>query len=765
MFRLTQSHWYALSGIDVLALSVLYVLQHLKILIGSIVLEEISVTFEHCYGIKNLKHKFDLKSGRPIIIYAPNGVMKSSFAKTFQDFSNDVISKDRIHTDRTTVRTIEAQLGTELSPEQIFVIEPYVQGYESNRISTLLVNAELKKEYDKIYEGVGEKLTQLLTEIKTISGIRKDVEALFTADFGLPTKEIFTALGRLEREVVKGSNPDFATIKYSDVFNAKILAFVGKPDFAAKLAEYTGVYDQLIGTSKFFKKGIFNHNNASVVANNLKQNGWFDSGHSVTMNSTKEANSIELKSEDALKELVQAEKDSILTDGKLTSSFEKIDKELLKNAELRTFRDFLANNPSLASEFNDVGAFKQKVWIAYLNNYLSQYTLLMAEHDTAEKRLAEIVDQAKKEATNWLRVIEIFNERFSVPFIVRMDNQDDVILKREKPSLKFEFQDGEDGATVPVEEAKLLEVLSNGEKRALYILNIIFDVEARKRSHQETIFIVDDIADSFDYKNKYAIIEYLKDIASHSEFHQILLTHNFDFFRTASSRLGAVREQKLHSIKTPEQIKLVQEKYQNNPFTHWKGHTDNPKMLLASIPFVRNLAEFSGYPEAELALTSLLHIKPADDTETTTIGELQDTFNSVLGEDVDLSSHGSDSSVFQLLLNSCQDICLSTEEVVDLEDKIVLAMGIRLSAEKFMISKIADPQFVKAITRAQTYELTNKYKENFPQNHEEIRVLERVSILTPENIHVNSFMYEPILDMANDALKKLFRQVQGLSPT
>ena len=728
-------------------------------------LEEISLNFENCYGIKKLEHKFNLKSGKPIIIYAPNGVMKSSFAKTFQDFSNDVDSKDRIYEDRPTVRSIEAQDGTTLSSEQVFVIEPYVQGYESKKISTLLVNAELKAEYDTIYEGVGAKLTSLLNEVKRTSGIRKDIENLFTTDFGLPVKEIFTAFGRLEREVGKGSNPDFASIKYSDVFNPKILAFVAKPDFAAKLAEYTGVYDQLIGTSKFFKKGIFNHNNASVVANNLKQNGWFDSGHSVTMNSTKEAQSIELKSEGELEALVQAEKDSILTDEKLTASFEKLDKELLKNAELRTFRDLLASSPSLASEFNDIASFKQKVWIAYLNTHLTDYKSLMTEHDTAEKRLAEIVEQAKLEATNWLKVIEIFNERFSVPFVVRMDNQDDVILKREKPSLKFEFQEGENGATVPIEATKLFEVLSNGEKRALYILNIIFEVEARKSSNQETVFIVDDIADSFDYKNKYAIIEYLKDIAGHSEFHQILLTHNFDFYRTASSRLGAGRGQKLHSIKTSERIRLVQEKYQKNPFSHWKSKPENLEMLLASIPFVRNLAEFSGYPETELALTSLLHIKPASGTETKTIGELQEMFNTVLGQDVDLSSHGSESIVFDLLLQSCRNICLSTEEVVELENKIVLAMGTRLSAEKFMISKINDSDFVNGITSSQTYELTNRYKSDFEESHEEIRIMERVSILTPENIHVNSFMYEPILDMANDALKALFNQVQALNQT
>jgi hypothetical protein len=34
--------------------------------------------------------------------------------------------------------------------------------------------------------------------------------------------------------------------------------------------------------------------------------------------------------------------------------------------------------------------------------------------------------------------------------------------------------------------------------------------------------------------------------------------------------------------------------------------------------------------------------------------------------------------------------------------------------------------------------------------------------MTPENIHVNSFMYEPIIDMSDVALRELYSQVKGL---
>jgi len=230
------------------------------------------------------------------------------------------------------------------------------------------------------------------------------------------------------------------------------------------------------------------------------------------------------------------------------------------------------------------------------------------------------VQEAKREETNWKGVIEIFNRRFSVPFKLSVENQEDVILKSEGPNIKFTFID--EVQEKIINEQELLKILSNGERRALYILNIIFEVEARKNNGQEILFIVDDIAGSFDYKNKYAIIEYLKDISLIEGFSQILLSHNFDFFRTVCSRLDMSRNQKLHTIKSNEGIKLVVEKYQNNPFNHWKDKLEtNNAMLIASIPFVRNIAEYSGDTDGFEKLTSLLHNK--SDTSEIKISDLE----------------------------------------------------------------------------------------------------------------------------------------------
>ena len=41
-------------------------------------------------------------------------------------------------------------------------------------------------------------------------------------------------------------------------------------------------------------------------------------------------------------------------------------------------------------------------------------------------------------------------------------------------------------------------------------------------------------------------------------------------------------------------------------------------------------------------------------------------------------------------------------------------------------------------------------------------ILEQVAMLTPENIHLNSFMFEPILDMSLLHLYELYQEVKNL---
>jgi len=79
-----------------------------------------------------------------------------------------------------------------------------------------------------------------------------------------------------------------------------------------------------------------------------------------------------------------------------------------------------------------------------------------------------------------------------------------------------------------------------------------------------------------------------------------------------------------------------------------------------------------------------------------------------------------------------------------------------------MVTKIGDPSFVNAIKSNQTPTLLTKYKQLFSGDICAIDTIQQVILMTPENIHLNSFMYEPILDMSDEHLRKLYRDVLSL---
>ena len=725
-------------------------------------METVTIGLEHCYGITALHHQFSFAKKRQNVVYAPNGIMKSSLALTFKDLSEGKVSSDRIYKDRETKRSIINETGAELAPESIFVVEPYNEAYRSNRMSTLLANTRLRERYDAVRRDIDDKKDALIASLKSVSGLKDGIEEALATDVTSDPKEFFTALRRLQAEVESGSYETLADLRYGSIFTPKVAEQLKSASFISDIESYMAIYDQLVTRSTFFRKGAFNHNNASDVAKSLKANGFFKADHSVYVNNKNVRQ--EIKNEKDLERVIQEEKDEILEDPALKAQFERVDKLLVKNADMKDFRIYLAENEKLIPELANPDRLRQRLWIAYLSNCRDAMRDSLGTFDRGREQLETIVEEARQEATRWAEVLDEFNSRFSVPFLVTMENQHDVILKADAPSIRFRFR-GHDGTEVPVSESDLIRVLSNGEKRALYLLNIIFEVIARREAQLETLFVFDDIADSFDYKNKYAIVEYLRDITETPFFYQIILTHNYDFYRTISSRLDLDRTNKFHTLRDDKGVQIREEKYQNNPFNYWKeklpegSHDD---FLLAMIPFVRNIAEYSGKEDIEKELTRYLHVKAG--SEDLTVAELEALFKQVITFKAPLSLPQSDRKVFDLLFERAQAACTLSEEKIELETKIVLAMAIRLKAENFMISKLNDQPFVEAINSNQTFRLLQKLEQSGLIDAATLKCLKQVTLMTPENIHINSFMYEPILDMSNHHLKTLYEKVSGLQP-
>jgi ABC-type Mn2+/Zn2+ transport system ATPase subunit len=719
-------------------------------------MQTLKIKLENCYGIKKLKTDLDFSQARAIAVYAPNGAMKTSLAQTFRDLREGTDSLDRVFPDRKTVRQITDEKNKTVPQENIFVVSPYDEEYgHTEKTSTLLVDSKLRKEYDQLLQQVEASKETFLRNIKKQSGSKKDLEAEISSTFTKTDKEFLEALVRVKDEVTALRTAHFANIKYDEIFETKILEFLKTKDVCTAIKDYIEKYDKLIAASTYFKKGIFNYYNATTIAKNLADNGFFDAKHTVSLTGKK--NKV-ISTRKELEELIQGEKDAISNDEALKKKFQEIETLMNKNMGLREFHAYLLENLDLLPLLANIGKLKEDIWKSFFKVQFDSYIDLVDKYQAAEKRKREIEDAARAQRTQWEDVIEIFNNRFHVPFKLEVNNRTAVVLGLEPMLLlDFTFEDGNEKA--PVQKDELLRVLSMGEKKAFYVLNIIFEVEARKKANQETLFLIDDVADSFDYKNKYAIIEYLRDISEQPCFSQLILTHNFDFFRTICGRFVGYSNC-LMASKSDTEVQLNKATGINNPFVKdWKPNfCKDPKKKIASIPFLRNMIEFTRgeKDDAFIRLTSLLHWKT--DSADITQGDIDAIFNSMFNCKEKSADPG---KKVMKVLEECADECLTAGEGINFENKIVLSIAIRIAAEKFMIGKIKDDKFVTGITANQTSELFNKFKQRFGENGAS-KTLARVLLMTPESIHLNSFMYEPILDMSDGHLRTLLTQVREL---
>ena len=724
-------------------------------------MERVKLDLKNCYGIKSLKRELDYSDTPAYALYAPNGVMKTSLAETFSDAAKQKDSEDRIFTDRETSRKITDEKGVEIEGERVLVVPSYDAEFgPTEKTSILLVSAELRKESEQLERKVEEAKQALFKALRSQSGSRRDFEAEISSVITRAPDKFEDAILRIKREIERQKDAPFADINYDIIFNDKVQKALQTKDLMAAIEDYIQRYNELLAASNYFKKGTFDYYNAGQIARNLAENGFFNAQHTVTLYGG--GGTIEIKTQKELEEIIAKEKEQILTDKKLRTKFDAVQKQLERNAELRDFYSYLQNQEALLSRLNNIDQFREDILKSYIKANEPLYTDLINTIDSVEKRRAEIAAEARKQTTQWDNVLRIFNERFFVPFELVAANKLAVILGQEQtPVLSFRYKDG--NQAVDVERGTLIQVLSTGERKALYVLNVIFEVERRRKDNVETLVVVDDVADSFDYNNKYAIIQYLKDISEGGQFKLVIMTHNFDFFRTIQSRFVPYSKCLMASKDTGTGIiSLVPAAGIRNVFANdWKGQffTDARKQI-ASIPFLRNLIEMTTGETNPLYLTLTSMIHRRADTDKIRVSDLDAIFNSMCAT-TGVSKNAA-TKVADLIIQEA-DNCLNEAGALKLENKIVLAIGIRLEAERFAIGKIKDDAFVSGIKANQTRALIDRFKRNFPKQGSAIRVLDRVELMTPENIHVNSFMYEPIIDMADDHLRRLYSEVKKLS--
>lgn len=733
-------------------------------------MNKLNIELTNCFGIDSLNHEFDFGKGNTFSIYARNGLMKTSFAKTFQliqQGKKENISDAIFGEPGSAIVQID---GQDIEKKQVFVVKSYESSYESD-ISSLLIKGDIQTQLKDVFK----VHTKLLKALEKDSGLKikrtslgktvYELEPTIVKDFDFNEKDILSNLMELasyEPEI------ECSDIQYAAIFDDTVLKKIKDTKFQEGIRDFITSSDEIYSSFEYLEKGNLTLPKLKDLKKSLVKDAFFV-----------KQNKVILSGQDAItnSEALEQHISNIETKIQQTPAYKAIE-NLLNDSKGIVLKDIIETNPEIIEflALDKLQTLKKCLW----GSYIRHNSILFEELCDKYNDFSEAIDALEIDDTPWKKALDIFNQRFTVPFMMNVVNLKGAIIGESVPQVEFSFKKGDTVKTIDRSKLEKLDTLSQGEKRALYLLNIIFDIEQIKNTGEETLLVIDDIADSFDYKNKYAIIEYLYELAQESYIYMLILTHNFDFYRTVASRLSVNRSNRLIADYSNDVLKLEVEYYQDKPFKNWKN---NPKEkdIFALLPFVRNLIEYgvdqniSHTGEDFLFLTSLLHEK--QDSRRITFGDIEPLYKHYAGVTQFDASVGTDVVVLSKLYSVCDDITTSDTK---LENKIVLSIGIRHKAEEYMIQQIhnytgqlswrknkqnyrgSNVEFINFVQNNgnQTRELFNGYKQF--GDAEKIKILNEVNIMTPEHIHVNSFMYEPILDMDIVELHRLYHTIKNL---
>ena len=238
-------------------------------------MDKIKFELKNCYGIKYTNFELDFSDSNTNIIYASNGIMKTSFANTMKSIVDGTMPKDRFR-NIDGERKIVVDNITTLNKEQIIVVdsENSIDTMEEN--TSLLASPKLKKEYDEIYSIINKKLDDLIKSIKGNSGLNR--EELFEIIKSINTCRFNNLLEFFEyihdnEDFMLYSDEKLLKIKYKEIFNKDTEKLFVDKEFLSLIEEYIEAYNRIFESSNMFVKGKFNHYNAEIISKNLSENG------------------------------------------------------------------------------------------------------------------------------------------------------------------------------------------------------------------------------------------------------------------------------------------------------------------------------------------------------------------------------------------------------------------------------------------------------------------------------------------------------------
>ena len=319
--------------------------------------------FENCYGLE----KFDLvpipftPTKNKAIIYAPNGVMKSSFAAVFDNISRKKKTEDRIFTDRISSYSVEYYDDTyteryKRAVPTFYVINSFNATFESysDSVATIVADEELKRQYASVVNTFAERLLPLKTAFQSHCAPNFLIEDALADSFGCTANDDWDAIIKAMALFLEFETPNamLASVHFDEIFNPQVMKVIYRPDFLEKVNQYISVVDTLLQGSRLFSSH-FDDTSAKEFGNTVAKTHLFDAHHSILLHDGTVISSME-----EWQSLVDGEMDRIHQDETAQVIYTEIDKLLGTNTATRKLREIIKSNRLLLAHFDDLTLLK-----------------------------------------------------------------------------------------------------------------------------------------------------------------------------------------------------------------------------------------------------------------------------------------------------------------------------------------------------------------------------------------------------------------------
>lgn len=693
---------------------------------------------ERAFGIKKLTLNINNdKSLKNVAIYAPNGTFKTSFARTFDEMQKGNRVYDRL-TDEDSL--IECYLGTHsINPE---ILKNNMIVFSRNIMDQIDFSSTLESEMSRI--------TTIDYKVNELRSLNQRIEMLFDE-----INQVFITLKISQNEFNQLLNIEFSDklrylknmyeiihnselIEYDDLLEckqlfAKTYAILDDNTFIQRINEYRNILINENGDD-FFTDG-FSINNAINLINALKTSNFIN----------KEKNRYvvigdhNFYSIDEFFEFINKRMMLVVESENGKSFYDYVYKTLGKSKASIEFKRKLETDINYVSllSHNRKAIIMSKIKRVFNCDLMTK----LSEVEEIRRNINDIAEEAKSQKTIFEEAIEIFNTRFTPVFETVIENKEKIYMNHSFPQIKFIHK------KCPNRKNTLNEIdsiLSSGEKTALNVIKFIVRYECIKQN--KPVLILDDVVETFDYGNRYAFIRYIQELKA-AGCNIVVLSNNYEFFRTVCSRaeltpIGA-------TLNSDNSVSLSANK---NLFLK---HLNIPKItsydkLLFAIPFARETDNLRGGKHSEF-YDSLFHYNKS--STRVHVNKVQKVLNDFSNQ-IQITSSGNPKYI-DILYEECKKIMTKQSDPFEIKPKVILALGIRIKCEELIIGN--DFTKISNINENQTRALYDKYKHSMKK--EFVKIMDELLVATPEFLHLNAFMYEPLIDIKPNMLKDIFKRL------